>query len=53
MAEIKKICPLPDIGFCKKEKCAWWIKQEQCCAIVVIADNLNILGAQVAEAGFS
>lgn len=52
MTETEKICPL-QFAFCKKEKCAWWIKQVQCCAIVVIADNLNILGAQVAEAGFS
>lgn len=37
-------CPIPGrtVGnACRKEDCAWWCKQKQKCAVLVIAEKEN------------
>ena len=53
MAKDKKICPLTytsgkgaydqevsDFDYCKKEKCAWWGKSTEDCAILMIGNYI-------------
>jgi len=35
----KLICPLTRI-FCAKEKCAWWVKDDEGCSVLSISDAL-------------
>ena len=41
---IELCCPVkPGICNCVREKCAWWIEADECCAVVTISDGLNNL----------
>ena len=46
----ERLCPLFRVP-CKKERCAWWYRDEKRCALIVIAANLWVIGTEVAEGG--
>ena len=45
-----KICPMPNVGECLREKCAWWWGDEmERCAILDIALSLDQIRVKVNE----
>lgn len=46
-----KICPMPNVGECLREKCAWWMDDVKCCAITSLAWSQDVMAGYAKECG--